>query len=246
MLECAAGPLPISQQKIARHLHIARCTIAKYLDVPAPAPIRRDRARKLDPFKPAINDLLQQDPAANAPLIAQRLLPLGYEGGVTIVKDYLRAVRQNVVARRAYVRVEPGPGERFDIDWGHFDALVYNGATRKLYAFCLVESHSRKIYLEFTHSQTFETLVRCHIHAFMNWAVVRANFGTTISPPLSPNTMATWCASIRGSWVSLASTTSSRGSAMSGRLGNKGKCNAPSDTFAKTSGHCDRSPTWPM
>jgi len=153
-------------RKIARHLHIGRCTIAKYLDAPAPAPTRRDRASKLDPFKPAINDLLQQDPAANAPVIAQRLLPLGYEGGVTIVKDYLRAVRQNVAARRAYVRVEPGPGERFDIDWGHFDALVYNGAIRKLYAFCLVESHSRKIYLEFTHSQTFETFVRCHIHAF--------------------------------------------------------------------------------
>jgi len=70
------------------------------------------------------------------------------------------------VVRRAYVRVEPGPGERYDVDWGHFGALVYNGATRKLYGFCVVEAHSRKMYLEFTHSQTFETFVRCHIHAF--------------------------------------------------------------------------------
>src|SRR6266516_1790186 len=46
--------------------------------------------------------------------------------------------------------------------------LRANGAcdARKLYAFCLIECHSRKMYLEFTHSQTFETLVRCHIHAF--------------------------------------------------------------------------------
>ena len=105
-------------------------------------------------------------PTANAPVIAQRLLPLGFDGGITIVKDYLRTVRQDSPTRRAYVRVEPAPGERFDIDWGHFGALIYNGATRKLYAFCLVESHSRKMYLEFTHSQTFETFVRCHIHAF--------------------------------------------------------------------------------
>jgi hypothetical protein len=62
--------------------------------------------------------------------------------------------------------VEPGAGERFDIDWGHFGALLYNGAPRKLYAFCLVEAHSRRMYLEFTHSRTFETFVRCHIHAF--------------------------------------------------------------------------------
>lgn len=29
-----------------------------------------------------------------------------------------------------------------------------------------MECHSRKLYLEFTHSQSFETFVRCHIHAF--------------------------------------------------------------------------------
>ncbi len=37
---------------------------------------------------------------------------------------------------------------------------------RKLYAFALVDAHSRMLYLEFTHSQSFETFVRCHIHAF--------------------------------------------------------------------------------
>jgi Integrase core domain len=62
--------------------------------------------------------------------------------------------------------MEPGPGERCEIDWGHFGALSYQGHQRKLYAFCLVECHSRKLYVEFTHSQSFETFVRCHIHAF--------------------------------------------------------------------------------
>jgi len=68
--------------------------------------------------------------------------------------------------QRAYVRMEPGPGERFEIDWGHFGALLYQGHARKLYAFCLVECHSRKLFVEFTHSQSFETFVRCHLHAF--------------------------------------------------------------------------------
>src|SRR6266567_7611866 len=48
----------------------------------------------------------------------------------------------------------------------HFGVLTYQGHARKLYAFCLVECHSRKLYVEFTHSQSFETFVRCHIHAF--------------------------------------------------------------------------------
>lgn len=155
-----------SVRKIARHLHIGRHTIAKYLQAPAPAPTHHDRSSKLDPFKPAIAELLQQDPTVPAVVLAQRLRHLGYDGGLTIVKDYLRAVRLSAAAKRAYVRMEPAAGERFDIDWGHFGALAYNGTPRKLYAFCLVECHSRKMYLEFTHSQSFETFVRCHLHAF--------------------------------------------------------------------------------
>lgn len=155
-----------SLRKIAAHLHLGRRTVHKYIDTPAPPPTRRDRGSKLDAFKPALHDLFEQDPAAHATVVTQRLRTLGYDGGETIVKDYLRALRAESQNRRAYVRVEPGPGERFDIDWGHFGTLRYNGAPRKLYAFCLVESHSRKMYLEFTHSQSFETFVRCHIHAF--------------------------------------------------------------------------------
>ncbi|MBV9611586.1 MAG: IS21 family transposase, partial [Acidobacteriaceae bacterium] len=152
-------------RKIARPLKIGRRTLAKYIQNPAPSPTRRDRGSKLDPFKPAIAELLERDSTAPATVIAERLRTLGYDG-ITIVKDYLQAVRAAAQNRRAYVRVEPGPGERFDVDWGHFGALLYNGNPRKLYAFCLVESHSRKMYLEFTHSQSFETFVRCHIHAF--------------------------------------------------------------------------------
>ena len=153
-------------RKIARHLKIGRRTLAKYIQNPAPPPTRRDRASKLDPFKPAITELLERDSTAPATVIAESIRTLGYDGGITIVKDYLQAVRAAAQNRRAYVRVGPGPGERFDVDWGHFGALMYNGHPRKLYAFCLVESHSRKMHLEFTHSQSFETFVRCHIHAF--------------------------------------------------------------------------------
>jgi transposase len=155
-----------SLRRIARHLRIGRHTLAKYVATPAPAAASRERTSKLDPYKAAIAELLHQDSSAAASVIAQRLQTLGYDGGITILKDYLHAVRKSAATRRAYVRMEPGPGERFDIDWGHFGALLYNGTPRKLYAFCLVECHSRKIYLEFTHSQSFETFVRCHIHAF--------------------------------------------------------------------------------
>jgi transposase len=155
-----------SLRKIARHLHIGRRTIAQYLATPARAAARRQRASKLDPFKPAIRELLEQDPEASAVVISQRLRPLGFNGGLSILKEYLQRVRLPNQNQRAYVRMEPAAGERFEIDWGHFGALSYQRHVRKLYAFCLVECHSRKLYVEFTHSQSFETFVRCHIHAF--------------------------------------------------------------------------------
>ena len=155
-----------SLRHIARNLHIGRHTLAKYLNMPAAQPQPRQRASKLDPFKPAIAELLTEDAAASAVVIAERLRSLGFEGGVSILKEYLHTARGQFHARRAYVRMEPAAGERFEIDWGHFGTLDYQGDARKLYAFCLVECHSRRLYVEFTHSQGFETFVRCHLHAF--------------------------------------------------------------------------------
>src|SRR2546422_3479762 len=47
-------------RKIARHLHIGRRTVAKYLIKPAQAPLHRTRTSKLDPFKPAIDEWLNR------------------------------------------------------------------------------------------------------------------------------------------------------------------------------------------
>jgi transposase len=230
------------QRRIARHLHIGRHTLAKYLDTPAPSPSHRDRTSKLDVFKPAIAELLQQDPKAPAQVLFQRLQTIGYDGGITILKDYLQAVRKNDVLRRAYVRMEPSPGERFDIDWGHFGALSYNGTPRKLYAFCLVECHSRKMYLEFTHSQSFETFVRYHMHAFQILG--------GCARELWFDNLATAVAEHEGNLVRFnprflafaREYISSRAPAMLPRPGRKVKSNVPSDMCARTSGHCARSP----
>ncbi len=113
-----------------------------------------------------IRELVESDSKASAVVIAARLRPLGYGGGLTILRGYLRTLREVAKSRRAYVRVESGPGDRFEVDWGYFGSLEYDGDKRKLYAFCLIECRSRRLYVEFTHSQSFETFVRCHIHAF--------------------------------------------------------------------------------
>ena len=131
-----------------------------------PLPVHRPRPSKLDPFKPLLAELLEQDPRAPGSVILQRLQAAGYSGGHTILRELPGARGPSRSTPRAFVRMEPSAGERFEVDWGHFGVLDYQGDKRKLYAFALIEAHSRMLYVEFTHSQSFETFVRCHQHAF--------------------------------------------------------------------------------
>ena len=153
-------------RKIERHLDMGWKTIRKYLDAPALGPVHRDRSSKLDPFKNTIAEWLEKDPGVSAAVIEQKLRSVGYQGGHSILREYVRNARPHIAPKRAFVRMEPLAGERFEVDWGHFGALTYSGDMRKLYAFALVDAHSRMLYVEFTHSQSFETFARCHMHAF--------------------------------------------------------------------------------
>ena len=67
-----------------------------------------------------------------AAVMEQRLRPLGYSGGHSILREYVQTVRPQLKPSRAFLRMEPPPGERFEVDWGHFGRLDYSGDTRKL------------------------------------------------------------------------------------------------------------------
>jgi transposase len=156
----------LSPRRIARTLALSRKTVVKYLNDPNPKKPPLTRASKLDPFKDEIERMLDRAPAASAVVIRQRLIELGFDGGVTIVKDYLRKLRHTHKHKKAFIRFESAPGEQCQIDWGHFGSMDYGNTKRKVYCLAVIESHSRLLYLEFTHSQRQETLHRCLYNAF--------------------------------------------------------------------------------
>ncbi len=55
-----------SLRRIARQLQMDTRTVKKYLQSPVQTPVSRPRASKLDTFKSAIDELLEQDPQASA------------------------------------------------------------------------------------------------------------------------------------------------------------------------------------
>lgn len=156
-----------SRREIARQLNIDRATVAKYLDNPDPAPGKRaKRISKLEPYRDELADMLKQFPAIKAPVVMQRIKEKGFDGEITIVRNLLRQLRGQINYREPFIRFESDPGVQMQIDWGHFNSLSYKGGNRKLYALAVIESHSRMLYVTFTHSQKQEQLHMGLLDAF--------------------------------------------------------------------------------
>lgn len=155
-----------SSRSIATQLLLNRETVSNYLENPEKLITKRKKSSILEPYHEEIGRLLKDDQYATATVILQRIKSSGYEGEVTIVRDYLRGKRGKIRDREAFIRFESKPGEQMQIDWGHFGSLLYGDTKRKLYALAVIESHSRMLYVEFTHSQNQETLHRSLLNAF--------------------------------------------------------------------------------
>ena len=96
--------------------------------------------------------------------IFQRLREAGYDGGITIVKDYVQRIRPRRV--QAFLKLDFAPGEAAQVDWGAFGSIAVGNTRRRLSFFLMVLCHSRRMYLEFTVSQTMEFFLQCHENAF--------------------------------------------------------------------------------
>jgi transposase len=156
-----------SVRRIARELNVGRPTVKKYLENPEQTISKRPPGpSKLDPYRELIGRFLDQDPQAKAPVILQRLHGQGFDGEITIVRDYLQKIRGQIKYREPFIRFESPPGKQMQIDWGHFGHLSYGETKRKLYALAVIESYSRISYVEFTHSQRQEALHQGLLNAF--------------------------------------------------------------------------------
>ena len=159
--------LGFSNRSIAETLSIDRATVGKYIANPEQVFVRNvQRPSKLDPYRGLIKELLDQHPKIKAPVVLRQIEDKGFEGEITIVRDHLRNIRRYRSGKQAFIRFESDPGVQLQIDWGHFGSLEYDGSRRKLYALAVIESHSRMLYVAFTHSQRQEVLHQSLMEAF--------------------------------------------------------------------------------
>jgi len=150
----------VGVRAIARKLGMARKTVRRILGRHrAPPKPKEARSSILDPFDPTIRELLGDSPDMLAPAVLERLRPLGYTGGVTILRARLRTMRPQA-RPQAFLTLSFEPGEAMQIDWADF-GFALPGVPRRVSAFAAVLCHSRLLYLEFTVSQAMGSFLRC-------------------------------------------------------------------------------------
>jgi transposase len=125
----------VAIKELARRYGIDRNTVRRALRSEGPPVYRRaPRPSKLEPFKDEIHRLLKTDPRLPGQRVRELIAPLGFEGGKTIVDDYLRELRPLFLpAPRTFQRTVYRPGEicQFDLWEPKAEVPVGHGQTRR-------------------------------------------------------------------------------------------------------------------
>jgi transposase len=127
----------------------------------APVKKRKRRASKLDPYKPRVDQLLGEG-VWNAMVILREIQAQGYEGEITILRDYIRPKRVLRSSKRT-VRFETEPGKQLQSDWGEIMTEI-GGLETKVYFIINQMGYSRRFHFWCTERQdaehTYEGLIR--------------------------------------------------------------------------------------
>src|SRR5947209_4858020 len=154
-----------SAREIAKTLGLARNSVRKYLRGSPVTKPRRKRGSQLDSFKEQIQHWMQEDHLYNCEVMLTRLRELGYQGGRSVLKEYVHPFRPAAAGKRPVIRYETLPGQQMQFDWGEF-GYEHNGVRRKVYGFIAILSYSRMRYATFVKRCDVPTLMRCLLEAF--------------------------------------------------------------------------------
>jgi transposase len=157
----------LSKNAIAKRLGIHRRTVRLAVSsdsLPTNKSHRKSSGGLLAPYHEILQSRLKEYPELSAKRLFLEIQPKGYTGSYTAVKTFVRTLRTHTP--KSFLRLETSPGEYAQVDWANVGAVPMGNTKRLLSCFVMVLSYSRKIYLEFTASQSFEDFLACHVNAF--------------------------------------------------------------------------------
>lgn len=160
----------LSIRAIARKTGFSRKTIRKYLARGFEGPVygpRAPRGSVLDGFKNYLEGRLVAYPELTAIRLKREIVELGYRGGYTMVKDFVRQIRPSSESGYEH-RFETPAGKQGQVDFAHFTARFTDtpAEEHRVWLFSMVLGYSRYLAGRFVWRQDLATVVRCHMAAF--------------------------------------------------------------------------------
>jgi len=156
--------------QIARMLSLDVRTVLHWIEEGTYRPRQAERKpSKLDPYKGRIVQWLETYNYTGVQIL-RMLREAGYDGGATILKDYIAKIRPRKV--KAYLTLHFAPGECAQVDWGEYGSVNVGNTRWRLSFFVMVLCYSRMMYVEFTVSQKMEHFLGCHQNAFTFFGAV--------------------------------------------------------------------------
>lgn len=168
----------LSQREAARRFGVSRETVAKMLRFSVPPGYRRSgppRRPKLEPYVGIIDRIHAEDAQRprkqrhTAHRIFERLRDeYGYEGGYTVIKDYVREKRQG--SQEMFVPLHHPPGHA-QADFGEA-AVVIAGVEQKAHYFVLALPQSDEVFVMAFPGETTAAFCEGHNQAFVHFGGV--------------------------------------------------------------------------
>jgi len=129
------------------------------------------RPSKLDPYKAKICYLVKEK-HLSAVRVLEEIKELGYEGGYSILKDYVRIIRPKR-GRGATTVIDHQPGHEAQMDWSPH-TVVIGGRDQTVHIGSIVLCFSRWLYMHFFLDETIDSVIKLHEQAFKELEAVPA------------------------------------------------------------------------
>ena len=153
---------------IADQLGLHREVVIRVLEEAGALPPAVPRPSLIDPYVPFITETFKKYPD----ITAARLYDMVKERGYTGNPDHFRHLVVPLRPPRpleGYLRLKTLAGEQAQADWGHFGKIAFGKFQRTLWAFVMVLSFSRGIFLRFYPGASNFFFILGHVEAFNFW-----------------------------------------------------------------------------
>jgi transposase len=157
-----------SIRQIARLTGNSRNTVRRMLRGQQPLRFKTpERGSKLDAFRDYVRQRYEAC-GLSAVRLLEEIRPMGFTGSIDILRRYLATLTAPYkAAARLTVRYETPPGQQGQADWAYCGKFPdTSGKLIAIYAFVMVLSFSRMIFVRFTRSMKLPVLIDCHQQAF--------------------------------------------------------------------------------